>query len=226
MDECEHDLVDGVVFLLELEDVVFELAWVDEEALVVFLEEFVNAVFFLQVNKELKQVGLDKREHVFKINLGLLETSLDWGKLRVHESHLLGLVLLDLTCIFGVQNVQKLHELLLALLDLICDLFSYTKVLISQSVLNNLGNKYRGSPHKLVPCKFRASLLELFEHQNNFSRIDIGLLEIVDHLVIVEELDERYPTCIDIQLLKLILEVTTLVDFRQENVLGLLDAAS
>jgi hypothetical protein len=68
--------------------------------------------------------------------------------------------------------------------------------------------------------------LELFEHQNNFSRIDIGLLEIVDHLVIVEELDERYPASIDIQLLKLILEVTTLVDFRQENVLGLLDAAS
>ncbi len=59
MDECEHDLVDGVVFLLELEDVVFELAWVDEEALVVFLEEFVNAVFFFQVNEELKQVGLD-----------------------------------------------------------------------------------------------------------------------------------------------------------------------
>ena len=78
----------------------------------------------------------------------------------------------------------------------------------------------------MVPCKFRASLLELFEHQNNFSRIDIGLLEIVDHLVIVEELDERYPASIDIQLLKLILEVTTLVDFRQENVLGLLDAAS
>ena len=226
MDECEDDLVDGVVFLLELEDVVFELTWVDEEALVVFLEEFVNAVFFFQVNKELKQVGLDKREHVFKINLGLLETSLDWGKLRVHESHLLGLVLLDLTCIFGVQNVQKLHELLLALLDLICDLFSHTKVLISQSVLNNLGNKHRGSPHKFVPCKFRASLLELFEHQNNFSRIDIGLLEIVDHLVIVEELDESYPARIDIQLLKLILEVTTLVHFGQENILGLLDAAS
>jgi hypothetical protein len=54
VDECEDDLVDGVVFLLELEDVVFELTWVDEEALVVFLEEFINAVFFLQVNHELK----------------------------------------------------------------------------------------------------------------------------------------------------------------------------
>ena len=226
MDESEHDLVDGVVFLLELKNVVFELTWVNEEAFIVFLEEFVNAVFFFQVNKEFKQVGLDKREHVFKIDLGLLETSLDWGKLRVHESHLLGWVLLNLTCVFSVQNVQKLHELLLALLDLICDLFSHTKVLISQSVLNNLGNKHRGSPHKLVPCKFRASLLELFEHQNNFSRIDIGLLEIVDHLVIVEELDERYPARINIQLLKLILEVTALVDFGQENILGLLNSAS
>jgi hypothetical protein len=54
VDECQHDLVDGIVFLLALDDVVFELAWVNEEALVVFLEEFINAVFFLQVNHEFK----------------------------------------------------------------------------------------------------------------------------------------------------------------------------
>lgn len=75
----------------------------------------------------------------------------------------------------------------------------------------------------MIPCQFRTRLLQLFEHQNNFSRIDIRLLEIVDHLVIVEELDERYPASIDIKLLELVLEVTAFVHFGQENVLCLLD---
>jgi hypothetical protein len=76
----------------------------------------------------------------------------------------------------------------------------------------------------LFPCKFRACLLQFFKQQNDFSRINIGLLEIVDHLLIVEELIERDPARIDIKLLKLILEVTALVHFSEENIFCLLDA--
>ena len=65
--------------------------------------------------------------------------------------------------------------------------------------------------------------MQLLNHQYDFSGIDITLLKVVDYLLVINVLSKSHPAGIDIELLELVLEISTLIDFHKEYILGLLD---
>lgn len=70
-----------------------------------------------------------------------------------------------------------------------------------------------------------GGLIELLEHQYDLSGVDVTLLEGLDGLSEVHLLGKVDPTCIDVELLDLGLEVRTLVRFLQEDDVGLFDSS-
>lgn len=70
-----------------------------------------------------------------------------------------------------------------------------------------------------------GGLIELLEHQNDLSGVDVTLLEGLDGLSEVHLLGKVDPTCINVELLDLGLEVSTLVRFLQEDDVGLFDSS-
>ena len=70
-----------------------------------------------------------------------------------------------------------------------------------------------------------AGFIEFLKHQDNFSWVDITLLERFDCLSKIQLLRKIDPTCIDIELLDFVLEVSALVCLLQENNVCFLDSA-
>ena len=70
-----------------------------------------------------------------------------------------------------------------------------------------------------------GGLIELLEHQDDLSGVDVTLLEGFDGLSEVHLLGKVDPTSVDVELLDLCLEVRTLVRFLQEDDVGLLDSS-
>ena len=69
-----------------------------------------------------------------------------------------------------------------------------------------------------------GGLIELLEHQYDLSGVDVTLLEGLDGLGEVHLLGKVDPTCVNVELLDLGLEVRTLVRFLQEDDVGLFDS--
>jgi hypothetical protein len=113
-----------------------------------------------------------------------------------------------------------LHNLVL--LDL-----SVRNVQIRQSLLDYFVYKVSGLSGEVLNTQFGGCLKGLPEEQNDLPRVNVGLLEILDHVVKVELLEKVDPTGVEVELLYAGLEINaSLILLDQKQFFGLLNPSS